>query len=142
MRWLALLALWPMMAAADPDRVSILLGSEHAGIPDGVFNEVNPGILLTWEGDALDWTVGIFRNSYGDWSPTVFASFSLAEWDGGEIAALAGLARYDHMTDYIGLPVAPMVGVHLRQGPVFLNIMPMGEQVPFVISGGFTFDLP
>jgi hypothetical protein len=129
------------MALGDPDRISILMGSEHTGVPGGVFSEVNPGVLLTWEGDAVDWTAGVFRNSYGDWSPAVFASFGLAEWEGGEVAALAGLARYEHMTAYVGVPVAPMVGLHLRHGNAFLNVMPMGKDVPLVISGGVTFEL-
>lgn len=64
---LATIILFFMAAAAfaGPDRVSILIGSRH--YPSGNYEELNPGVFVGWyDNRGNDWTVGAYRNSYGD----------------------------------------------------------------------------
>lgn len=133
-------ALMTTPALAAPDRVSILLGSNHVGATDR-FEEVNPGIFLTW-----DWlTVGAYRNSYGKASVAVTGALPLIKWKTGELSAFAGVALYPgdgrrfavHAGD-----VVPVGGLQLRQGNMFMQVIPSdGKAVDAVVSFGMTFDL-
>lgn len=131
-------------ATADtPDRISILLGSKHIGANG--FNEVNPGIFLTWEGDTVDWTLGAFHNSYGKPSIAGTAYIALTEWEGGEAGAFAGIAYYPedgrrhkaHIGDLV-----PIAGLQARHGHTFIQFTPMnGKPVDALLSFGLTFPL-
>lgn len=133
-------ALMATPALAAPDRVSILLGSNHVGATDR-FEEVNPGVFLTW-----DWlTVGAYRNSYGKASVAVTGALPLIKWKTGELSAFAGVALYPgdgrrfavHAGD-----VVPVGGLQLRQGNMFMQVIPSdGKAVDAIVSFGMTFDL-
>ena len=125
---------------ATPDRVSILLGSNHVGSTER-FEEVNPGIFLTW-----DWlTVGAYRNSYGKVSVAVTGALPLLAWDTGELSAFAGAALYPgdgrHFAVSAG-DVVPVGGLQLRQGNMFMQVIPSdGKVVDAIVSFGMTFDV-
>jgi hypothetical protein len=131
-------------AQADPDRVSILLGSNHIGAKLA-FEEVNPGVFLTWEGARIDWSVGAYRNSFGKPSVAVTAALPILRWRDGEAAIFAGAALYPgegrtfaaHAGD-----VVPLAGIQLRQGNVFAQIIPSdGRTAAAIVSVGVTFAL-
>ena len=132
-------------AFADPDRVSILLGSQHLG-GDG-FNEINPGAFLTWEDRALglDYSVGAYLNSYDRISVAATVDLALAEWDRGRLSVFAGVAHYPrngrnfkvHAGDFV-----PIGGVQVRQGNVFMQILPSdGLSVDATVAFGVTFSI-
>lgn len=131
-------------AQASPDRVSILLGSNHIAAKMD-FEEVNPGVFLTWEGDRVDWSVGVYHNSFGKSSVAATVSLPVLRWRDGEAAVFAGAALYpgDGRTFAVHVgDVVPLVGVQLRQGNVFTQIIPSdGHTVAAIVSVGLTFDL-
>lgn len=138
---------WLLMsgaAHAQPDRISVMLGSNHIGakIP---FEQANPGVLLTWEGDRIDWTAGAYRNSFGKLSASVTVSLPLVRWDNGELAAFAGVAIYPgdgrsfavHAGDLV-----PIGGLQLRQGHAFVQVIPSdGRTVDAIVTFGLTFPI-
>lgn len=143
--WLAVMAsVSPAMA--DPDRVSILLGSHHAGaaVP---FESVNPGVFLSWEDRAagLDWSAGIYRNSYGRASVAVTAALPVYEAVDLAVSLFAGAALYPqdgrHFRAHLG-DVVPIGGVQVRYRSAFVQIMPGdGRAADAVISMGLTWAL-
>jgi len=131
-------------AHADPDRLSILLGSAHVG-GDG-FDGRNPGIALTWEdvGD-FDLSVAAYRNSYGRGSLAVTAALPVIRWADGEAALFLGAALYPEdgrrFRFHVG-DVVPVGGVQLRHRNLFLQIMPGdGRAMDAVVAGGVTFSI-
>lgn len=138
------LALMPAMACAAPDRISVLLGSNHIGakIP---FEQVNPGVFLTWERAHVDWTVGAYRNSFGKMSASLTAALPLARWHNGELSAFAGAALYpgDGYTFAVHAgDLVPIGGLQVRQGRVFMQVIPSdGRTVDAIVTFGLTFPL-
>lgn len=139
---ITLLAVSP--AAADPDRVSVLLGSSHLGAAG--FEGRNPGVFFTWEnrGLGLDYSTGIYRNSYGRRSVAATAALPVVTWPSGQVAVFGGVAHYPgdggrfpmHVGDFV-----PLAGVQIRQGAVFLQLLPGdGRATDGVISLGVTFE--
>lgn len=145
LRWLTLSCLLlAAPAGAGPDRVSILVGSHHIAA-NQAFEELNPGVFLTWEGRRLDWTVGAFRNSYGRTS--VAATAALPLWQAGDLRleAFAGLAHYPVEGRTIRLHVGdlvPLGGLQLRWRNLFVQAIPLdGVVAAGVVSFGVTFGL-
>ena len=138
----AVLLAFATPAIADPDRVSVLIGSRHIGASG--FTEQNPGLFLTWE-RSLHWSVGVYRNSYDRRSVAVFAARPVAAWRGGELSLFAGLAHYpqDGRRSRVALgDTLPMAGVQIRQGLVYAQIIPMdGKPVDALVSFGLTVPL-
>jgi hypothetical protein len=131
-------------AAADPDRISILLGSNHIAAKMD-FEEVNPGVFLTWERTRIDWSVGVYRNSFGKPSVAVTAALPILRWRDGEVAIFAGAALYPGegrtFAAHVG-DVVPLAGIQLRQGNVFAQIIPSdGRTAAAIVSVGVTFAL-
>lgn len=131
-------------AHADPDRISILLGSHHFGT-DLPWQQSNPGLFATWEGERLDWSLGAYRNSYDRLS--VAATVALPIWARGqaEVSLFAGVALYPkdgrNFAVHLG-DVVPIGGVQLRMGHVFAQVMPGdGQTVKAVVATGLTFEL-
>ncbi|MCL4066817.1 hypothetical protein M3484_09550 [Pseudomonas sp. GX19020] len=134
-------------AAADPDRVSLLIGSAHPG-DGGYFDSRNPGVFLTWEQRGalgLDISAGIYRNSYGRASAAVTAALPLIRWEGGEASVLAGVALYPgdgcrfavHAGDLV-----PLAGFQIRHRQLFVQILSGdGKAADAVIAAGITFAL-
>ncbi|MEL6548897.1 MAG: hypothetical protein AAFQ54_01495 [Pseudomonadota bacterium] len=129
-------------AAADPDAVSVLLGAHHLGA-DG-FEEFVPGVFLTWRG-TVDVSVGAYRNSYAEPSVSLTGAVDLYEWQSGAAQVFGGLAYYenaDTITDFRAGDFVPLLGLQLRQGPVFSQIIPLdGSPVDGIITVGLTFPL-
>lgn len=141
----ALLAIFlAFPAQAEPDRVSVLLGSAHVGATG--FDGRNPGVFLTWEDRGpFDLSGGLYRNSYGKVSVAGTLALPVARWAAGDLSVFAGLAHYPgdgrrfavHWGD-----IVPIGGLQLRQGNIFLHVIPGdGEAVDAVIAAGLTFPL-
>lgn len=131
-------------AHADPDRVSILIGSSHLNAKME-FEESNPGVFLTWEGRRVDLTVGAYRNSYGKASVAATASVPVLRWGKGEASVFAGLALYPgdgrKFAAHVG-DIVPLVGLQVRHGNAFAQIIPSdGYVVDAIVSFGLTFEL-
>ncbi|GFE48281.1 hypothetical protein So717_00340 [Roseobacter cerasinus] len=141
---LILAAALPTTALAGPDRVSILLGSEHFNATED-FREFNPGVFLTWEGQTFDYSVGVFQNSYSNVSPLVSISYDIEVAPEFEVGAFAGLAVYpgegDRFDHSIG-NVIPLIGLQARYRNVFAQLLPAaGQSTDGVLAFGLTFDL-
>ena len=139
----ALLAALATPVVADPDRVSVLLGSAHPGA-DRTFEQVNPGVFLTWEDRALglDYSVGAYRNSYGRASIAATAALPVIDRGQFQLALFGGLALYPgngadfavHAGD-----VVPIAGLQARLGHGFVQVMP-GDGMA-VAAFGLTFPI-
>lgn len=150
MRLIPLLFLFatPAMADLAPDRLSFLLGSYHVD-PASDFEEVNPGVFLTWEGVALDGRVdlnaGVFRNSYGRAAVAATGTFTLAERDNFALGVFAGAAYYpeDGRRFAVSLgDVVPLAGVQAIWGPAFVQFIPQdGNEADAVFAFGLTLPL-
>lgn len=139
------LSLLATPAISDPDRVSVLIGSYHAGAP-GQFNETNPGLFLTWETDTLDYSVGVYHNSYGRTSVAATASIPVWSWDNGETSLFGGVAYYPvdgrRFAVHLGGDIVPLRGLQVRHGNLFGQIVPMdGQPVDILYTFGVTFAL-
>ncbi len=129
-------------APASADRLSLLLHSSHIGT-EGDYEESTPGVFYTVERD-LDWTVGVFRNSFGDWSPAATVGLPVAEWEGGQASLFAGAAYYPDAEAIRARAgnLVPLAGVQVRHGNLFAQVMPVGTRpIKGVVSVGLTFDL-
>lgn len=132
-------------APATADRISILLGSEHTGLA-GSYEEFNPGVFYTWDDyEPVDWTVGVFRNSYGNVSVAGYGSVPFAQWDNGEASVIAGVAHYPERANDMPYAVGefvPMAGVGVIHENLFVQVFPRGFD-PFraTIAAGVTFNI-
>ena len=144
MRIIAFLML-AVPAHADPDRLSLLLGSAHLG--GHGFDGRNPGLFATWDDRALglDYSIGAYRNSYGRASLAVTSALPVIEWGEGAVSLFAGAALYPQdgrrFAAHVG-DVVPIGGVQIRHHNLFLQIMPSdGAAVDAVIAGGITWEI-
>lgn len=146
----AVLAMAPP-AAADwqPDRLSVLLGSHHAGATID-FEEFNPGVFLSWEGpEALggqvNYTAGIYRNSYGRASVSGTVGIDWAVAEDFDIGLFGGLAYYpeDGRTFAVSYgDVVPIAGLQARYRNVFAQVLPSdGQFADAIFTVGITFPL-
>ena len=128
---------------ADPDRVSILLGSAHPGA-NVTYEQTNPGIFLTWEDRTLglDYSVGAYRNSYGRASVAATAALPVIERGEFQAAVFGGLAFYPSNGDDFAVhagDLVPIAGLQARLGHGFVQVMP-GDGMA-VVTFGLTFPL-
>lgn len=130
--------------AAAQDRATVLLGSHHVDASYD-FEEVNPGLILTWDRDPLDWSVGVYRNSYGRVSTAAFAALPVIEGD-LSVSLIGGLAHYPENGRRFAISVGdwvPMIGLHARTGPLSVLILPSdGKATDAIIAVGFTWEIP
>ncbi|MFK7871234.1 MAG: hypothetical protein AB8B58_18595 [Roseobacter sp.] len=135
--------LLPSAVLAGPDRVSVLLGTQHFGATRE-FQEVNPGLFLTWEGQ-LDYSVGLFYNSYEDISPIATVAKDWEVAPGLELGVFAGLAIYPGEGDQFRLSagdLVPLIGLQATYGNFFAQFIPAdGDSVDSVLAVGLTFEL-
>ncbi|WP_195822010.1 hypothetical protein [Roseobacter sp. MH60115] len=141
---LILAAALPTTALAGPDRVSILLGSEHINATED-FREFNPGVFLTWEREVFDYTIGVFQNSYSNVSPLVSIGYDVEVATEFEIGVFGGLAVYpgegDRFDHSIG-DVIPLIGLQARYRNFFTQLLPAdGQSTDGVLTFGITFEL-
>lgn len=138
------LMITPGAAVADLDRVSILAGSHHVDAKLR-FEESNPGVFLTFEGETLDWSIGAYRNSFGKASVAVTAALPVLEWDQGELSVFVGLAHYPGDGRYFAVhlgDVVPIGGLQVRHNQMFLQVIPSdGYTTDAIVSFGLTFDV-
>lgn len=131
-------------ATAGPDRLSLLVGSSHIGARQP-FEEVNPGLFLTWEGARFDRTLGAFRNSYGRVSVAATAALPLLSGPDWRIDAFLGTAYYPEDGRDFRVSVGdwvPLGGLQARKGPVFVQLIPQdGNVADAVIAFGLTLPL-
>ncbi|WP_371223913.1 hypothetical protein [Roseovarius sp. 2305UL8-3] len=141
---LILAAMIPGAAVAGPDRLSILLGSEHFGATRE-FQEFNPGVFLTWEERVFDYSIGAFYNSYEDVSVLGAVGYDYEIAKEFEVGVFAGVAYYpgegDQFSASVG-DVIPVAGVQTRYRNVFAQWIPAdGDSVDSVLTFGLTFAL-
>lgn len=140
---LSLVTLSATAGVADPDRAWISLGSAH--ISDKDFEQINPGLFLTWEGEHLGYTVGAFRNSYGGFSTAATVGAPLIYKDDFELSLFTGLATYPGYADRFRFSqgdIVAIAGASLRYKNVFTQLFPgNGNSVKLTASFGVTFDL-
>lgn len=130
------------MATAAPDRFSLLLGSKHIGASG--FEEVNPGVFLTWE-RQFDFSFGLYRNSYGRPAVAGVVAYPLYQRGTFQLAVFGGTALYPvegrrfraHLGDFV-----PVAGVQVRLGKAFVQVIPSdGRPVQAIVSFGLSFSL-
>ena len=136
---LALLPNWG--AQAGSDRISVLLGSHHVNA-EVDYNEVNPGLIATWERE-FDYSVGVYYNSYNAISPMVAVGYNWELADYLEVGLFGGVAYYGDDADSFTVSaggLVPLGGAQLRYKNAFMQLIPAGgEDVDAVITFGLTF---
>jgi hypothetical protein len=140
---LSLALLIPVSASAGPDRLSILLGSEHNGATRE-FQEFNPGLFLTWERN-LNYSVGLYYNSYEEISPLVSVGYDWEVARDLDLGAFFAIAVYpgdgDEFRYSLG-DVVPFLGVQARYKNVFVQFIPAdGDALDSLFTFGLTFEL-
>lgn len=141
--FVVLMSLLPIGALAGPDRLSILLGSEHNGATRD-FQEFNPGVFLTWE-RQLNYSVGAYYNSYEEISPLVSVGYDWEVAPDFDLGAFFAVAVYpgdgDEFRTSLG-DVVPFVGVQARYNWFFVQFIPAdGESVDSLFTFGLSFAL-
>lgn len=130
-----------LASEARADYWTVSTSSYHMGT-DAPLNEVNPGLFYTWEGE-LDTTAGLFKNSYGDWSPIIMVSDEIAEWDRGALSWGVGVTYYPDGVVYNDAHTwkwenkagfKPVLNLTLQQGNYFYQAM-AGEDGPILTTG-------
>ncbi len=137
---LILVALTP--ASAEPDRISILMGSYHvdAQVP---FSGRNPGVFLTWEDrGGLDWSLGAYRNSYGSASVAATVALPILAGRNADLSVFAGVALYPNDGREFAVhwgDLVPLGGLQLRTGSFFVQLIPSdGVATDAIVSFGIT----
>jgi len=133
----------PSWAHAGPDRVSILLGSEHINATRE-FQEFNPGVFLTWE-RRFNYSLGLYYNSYKEISPLVSVSYDWEVAPDLDLGAFFAVAVYpgdgEEFNHSIG-DVVPFIGLQARYKNVFVQFIPAdGDALDALLTFGLTFAL-
>lgn len=147
-RLVLLLSLFAAPAHAGPDRLSFLLGSRHIDAASA-FQEVNPGVFLTWEDAAmngsLDLTAGVFLNSYDRGAAALTLAFPVWEREDWQVDVFAGLAWYPEDGRRFRVSagdIVPLAGLQARWRNLFVQAIPQdGVEADLVLSFGVTFAL-
>lgn len=132
---------------AAPDRASFLIGSHHVA-PNHPFQEVNPGLFLTWENRGpleLDFSAGVYHNSFANTSVMGLVAKTYDISEDFEVGVFGGVASYPEWADTFGVnhgDLVPVVGLQARYKNAFAQFMPSdGVNAKAIISYGITFDL-
>lgn len=139
----ALAMTMPTASFSNPDRVSFLLGSHHVNASRD-FQEINPGVILTWE-RQFNYSIGLYYNSYEEISPLVSVGY---DWDIAkdfDIGAFFAVAVYpgdgDEFNHSLG-DVVPLVGLQARYKNAFVQFIPAdGDSLDALFTFGLTFEL-
>jgi len=129
--------------AANPDRLSLLLGSKHINAV-GNFQEFNPGVFLTWE-RKLDYSLGVYLNSYDRISVAGTLAWPVYKTGDFQFDLFAALALYPEDGRRFELSLGDVIalgGVQVRYRNAFLQVIPSdGGEVDVILSFGLTFPL-
>ncbi len=134
---------FPSASNAEPDRISILLGSEHNGARRD-FQEFNPGVILSWE-RRFSYSAGVYYNSYKKVSPVVSAGYNFEVAPDFDIGAFFAIAVYpgdgDEFDHSVG-DFVPFVGVQARWKNFFVQFIPAdGDALNSLFTFGLTFSI-
>lgn len=136
-----------------PNRLYIPLASYHHKVDSQSFglvswNESNPGMVFSWEDRlaGLDFSAGLFKNSYSDWSTYISMS---KLWDIQEnisIGAFISLADYHEKSTYFDYKIgdyAVIVGAQVNIESIFFQIqpVPVDSGIGAVLASGLHFQL-
>lgn len=127
---------------AGPDRYSLLLGSKHIGATS--FNELNPGVFLTWEQSHSAFSLGAFYNSYKRVSLAATQYRPLKTWANSDAGLFAGLAFYPvngkTFKTHLGGDMVFIGGLQARHQNLFVQLVPMtAGGADGLLSFGVTF---
>ena len=115
-------------AHAEPQRISLLVGSHHT--VEGDFNEDNLGLFVSWDNVS----VGAYKNSFSKTSVAATYDWHLND----HVSLFAGAAYYpgngENFLIHAG-DIIPVVGARVIYGNVFVQAMPE------VISFGLTWEV-
>jgi hypothetical protein len=140
---LTLLAVLPTTVLAGPDRLSVLLGSNHINATED-FQEFNPGVFLTWERN-LNYSIGAYYNSYERVSvlASIGYDYEIArDFDVGIFGALALYPGDGDRFRHSAGDVVPLVGLQARYKNVFVQFIPAdGDSLDSLFTFGLTFEL-
>ena len=133
----------PSLALSGPDRLSVLLGSEHINATRE-FQEFNPGFFLTWE-RQFNYSIGLYYNSYEEISPLLSIGYDWEVARNLDLGAFFALAVYpgdgDEFNHAIG-DVVPFVGLQARYKNVFVQLIPAdGDALDALFTLGLSFEL-
>lgn len=142
----AIMGFFPSPAPAGPDKIYVLLGSNHLNMQPGYqpFIETNPGLLALYEQDSFDLVLGAYQNSFGKISASVAAQKTLIKGKYTQLSAFAGVAIYPGNGENFAIhagDLVPMIGLTVEVGPAFATILPGdGTSHAAVIAYGFKVD--
>lgn len=127
-----------------PDRLILLAGTHHFDAKLD-FESFTPGALAVWEHGRFSLNLGGFRNSFGDFSPTVGGGFSLYKTEDFDFGGFLNLAYYPdvtHVETTIGDNIVPMAGAYMRAGKLFFQGFPnVGDAASAVVTVGISIPL-
>ena len=129
---------------AQPDRISIMFGSQHVNAKMR-FNQENPGIFATWEHHPLDLTIGVYKNSFSRASLALTVALPLHRTRDFSLDLFFGAAYYPvdgrYFAYHIG-DIVPVGGLQVRYQNLFAQVIPSdGTQTDAILSFGVTFSL-
>ena len=139
-----------MAGVTAPDRIYMPLGSLHYGdleqhLDDGdTLQEFNIGVIATWQDRgqrALDYSLGLYRNSLGD--PTIHSSIAKM-WDASDdlsYGVVATLAVPLDDRSSTSAYVIPSLQVNYKNTFVLFTGAPYGGEFYGVVGFGLTFAL-
>jgi hypothetical protein len=134
----------------SPDRFYLSLVSYHAGIEPKIFgreqwNEVNPGVVLTWEDRILklDYSAGLFKNSFDDFSTYFSVSTFFYTREYLSIGGYLALADYGENVIYFPATIgsfAAIPGLQINYLNTFVQLQPAPQEnnLGGVLVFGFT----
>lgn len=136
-------SLFATTSVADfkPDNISLLLGSYHVDAKVQ-FNEVNPGVFLSWDLNYGSVSVGVYENSYYKTSVAATYSLPIFTQDDLSLSVFAGVAYYPEDGSYflvhIG-DVVPIGGLQATYKNLFVQVIPSdGVTTDAIVSFGLT----
>lgn len=147
------LAIAATSASADmiPDGVSIPLYVEHVNYQYDDWNQGfanNLGVLLEWEvTETIDFTAGLYNNSFAELSTTAFVTWSPIYGDNWSLGVLAGFATYDLETTPLDMPsrlgetdFIAIGAVRAQYESIYATYTPTGPDGLAIITAGVQFD--
>ncbi len=146
---LAAFALAAIPAAAQgcdlqPDRMSVLIGSDHIGA-QGEMNGRNPGLFVSWNCKGFEVSAGAYQNSYDNQSVAGTVSYAVLQKGWFKSSPFLGLARYPEYGELQVVSygdIVPLVGLQTVVGNAFVQVLPGDQEtVDVVIAFGLTFEI-